>query len=61
MDGAKIMAEKQRKTYRLDDDSIKLLDNLTDYLDKKYGIKTLSGSLRYIIRKADELAKENKL
>lgn len=55
------MVETKHKTYRLDDDSLNKLDDITDYLDKKYGIKTMTGTLRYIIIKADELAKENKL
>ncbi len=57
----KIMAKTKRKTYRLDDDSLKKLEDITVYLNKKYGISTLTGSLKYIIRKGDELAKENKL
>lgn len=60
MDVAKV-AETKRKTYRLDDDSLKQLGAITEYLDKRYGINTLTGALKYLIRKGYDLSKENKL
>lgn len=57
----KILSESKKKSYILDEDSLTKLENIRVYLEKKYGIDTLTGAIKYLIRKGEELSKENKL
>ena len=57
------MVEKdvKAKGYRFDDDTLEILERVRVYLTKQYGIDTNTGAIKYLIRKGDQLAKENKL
>lgn len=57
------MVEKDyiRVGYKFDQDTIDGISELRAYLDNKYGIHTDTGTIKYLVKKGQELAKENKL
>lgn len=61
--GVKIMGKDEitRKGFKFDDETMAKFEKVMGYLKKKYGIDTMTGSLKYLIRKGEELADKNEL
>ena len=61
--GVKIMVSKDltRVGFKFDNETIDKIEKIRVYLEKKYGIESTTGAIKYIVRKSAELVDENKL